>query len=257
MVSVLKAKLARRAVRVGLVLAVAVLLLQAQTGTARAYAPAYSCSGSHCYAQTSWGRSTYGVWTNISVVPLGCGFFWCGFNLGFVDDETWLTTTQCYCWVEAGYSSFTPWFSEYTAYFWADQRPGSGYYEHDWGTVPGRDYGQNAHVVILANSPGTQQFNVWIWTDVGTLYYGLSTSNTMSANGITIGQELYGSSGASAAHSAFTFNAYATTWFTNGTFYGYFQSTDGSVSTGSPPYDSWVVHPASSGSGGNFSTWCC
>jgi hypothetical protein len=242
--------------RVGLVLAVAELLIQAPSGTARAYSPAYQCGtlqANHCYGQTSWVGSTYGVWTDIWVSYLKATSY------GFIDDETWLTVDNVSFWVETGYESvYNVFFPSLPTYFWADQRPGSGFYAHYFGFVPNQDFGGYVHFVILANDPSTQSFNVYVWNDQGTTgYYGESTYNTMSAHKIIIGQELAGTGGAFAPQSFFSFNAWATSPLANNTFYGNFQNTDGFPVSQDPPYAKWLVEPRFSPTGGEFITSCC
>lgn len=76
----------------------------------------------------------------------------------------------------------------------------------------------------------------------------------MSPNAIQIGQELTGSSGASAPTASFTSNRYADPGNSN----FYYQGADAYTGTpASPPYDYWYILPSQSTTGGEFRTYCC
>ena len=80
-------------------------------------------------------------------------------------------------------------------YFWADVRPSpnSTYIEHNMGSVPGGDFGQQAFIEILRDS--SSQYHAKIATP-NFNQTGYSTSNTMNPDAIDMGEELTGSSGA-------------------------------------------------------------
>jgi hypothetical protein len=271
MMSALKRKPARHLAHAVLGLALLGLMLNQMPIDAHADATAqtYICGtpqSNHCYGQTAWAGGNYGLWTDIWVTPISCNGVLCA-TTGFVDDEAWLTNADASNWVEAGYTTIPVLnvnsdaifdFTSSQVYFWADQRPGAGFYVDLLGAVPGQDYGEYTHTVILANDPSSQSFNVIMWSESGaTNYWFESFPNSMPVGQIIVGQELAGLGGAYADRAYFSHNAFATAPLANNTFYGVFQSTDGVVTSLNPPYGSWYVHPGYSLPGGEFTTSCC
>jgi hypothetical protein len=247
-------------------LEILLVMLLLVLGTERA--SAYSCgnpSSGHCYGVTQWTEHPeyFGAYSDISQVSMGCPS---GCN-GFVDDETWLTdshTASCVansfgmCWVEAGYF-FTDGSSS-RQYFWAEAKPSGAFTLHTLGTA-GPNGAINHYMLIKDARTGPGIFQVWIYnTSLSTLYHGTSSGNGMAGDRVIIGQELAGSSGASASTAHFTRNIWAVKplgpeyvfWYNR-------QVNDGSVTSHNPPFASWAVHPSTPPppEGGDFTTHCC
>lgn len=263
---------------VRLVTAFAVLLMCiafGATGTKAAFAtPAFSYScANHCYGRNLWSGNTNGAETTVSVNPMGAG----SGTEPFVNNEVWVadpnsngsedcTSGSPYCWVEAGYASGASNNGATEYYFWADVRPCGcgGYHEHDSGNINTNDYGGTAAISILrGGSSGCSYINstwcVFIYGDYDS-WVGQSTDNTMHASQIMIGQELAGTSGATAPTANFTFNY----WVDVNTGVPRFQTVDGTLNPcldgtcwpHNPPWSGWVSgqDPEHSSDGGNFYT---
>jgi len=230
----------------------------------------YSCgnpSSGHCYGTASWQEKTeyFGAYADLTQVAMGCPAG-CG---GFVDDEIWLIDTKSsgcgsngfgVCWVEAGYI-FTDGSSS-AQFFWADGRPltSSAFNLHILG--PTDPAGTTDHYMIIKDGRGGSGiFQVWVYNDgLSTLYQGTSTSNTMSGNRIDIGQELAGTTGASAGTANFTRNIWAVQALGPEYVFWYNRQTDkGGVGSANPPVASWAIDPAAPPppEGGEFTTRCC
>jgi len=216
----------------------------------RGVAFAYSCGTAHCYKGIHWGGHVSGESTDIYIAPLTAPN-----DGGFVDNETWLVDLTGPYWVEIGYSTFG---SSSVQYFWADSRPGSTYYEHPMASVAGNEYGTRPQFAIQHGSG-----NSWVASIVGpgSNFGGswTSTNNTMTGNDIQIGQELAGTTGASANYANFTINVWY--GYYDGSFH--YQTNSGQDlnlaygSTSNPPYGGWDVIPQNSTTGGQFTTNCC
>jgi hypothetical protein len=158
-------------------------------------------------------------------------------------------------WVESGYESYPPGPASNDSYFWADERPnGGGYNWHDFGQVPSGDYQHNATFNIV--NDGSQSYEVYVSTYT-TYYLGYSTHSIVSPNDIVIGQELAGSSGASAPVSFFSDNQWldsndAPHYQTYGS-----DTTPYPLTSDNPPYASWFIHPQNSSTGGSLQASCC
>lgn len=248
----------------GAIVGATLCLLFAPARTASAYSCGNPSSG-HCYGVTSWSEHPeyFGAYSDITQAPLSCPS---GCN-GFVDDEIWLVdagTAGCQnngigvCWVEAGSIAVE---GSGQVYFWADSRPltSSTFNLHLLG--PTDSAGTNDHYMIIKDGRGGPGiFQIWIYNDgLSTLYQGTSTSNTMTGRRIDIGQELAGTSGASAGTANLTRNIWAVQalgpeyvfWYNR-------QVNDGGVGSANPPFASWAVHPSSPPpEGGRFTTRCC
>jgi len=224
----------------------------------------YSCPdpNGHCYAVASWTNRAYvGTFLFVQVVPLQGGN-------GFVDDETWLidaNNTGCaniqnMCWVEAGIIGL----GTETHYFWADNRPNNGFFFHDIGQVPSGDFNHQALLYIVSQNslPGFANTYAVEIVPVGPggsgPYLATSTSNTMASQRIDLGQELDGSSGASAPDAVFSGMEYK---LAGETFQDslHTQDNDGSLILANPPppRGRWVTPPSQSLTGGAFDTNCC
>jgi hypothetical protein len=122
--------------------------------------------------------------------------------------------------------------------------------------------GTTDHFMIIKDGrdgPGIVQ--VWIYNDsLSTLYNGTSTSNTMSADRVIVGQELAGTNGASAGNANFTRNIWAVQVLGPEYVFWYNRQIDeGTVLNQSPPFGSWTIDPATPPppEGGQFTTHCC
>jgi hypothetical protein len=89
--------------------------------------PAEACAG-RCYGRVRWpnpdapsNHGAYGV-LNVDCLKVNNTDY-------FVDDEIWVASSGASYWVEEGMAYGAPRTDRY--WFWADNRPGSQYYEHD------------------------------------------------------------------------------------------------------------------------------
>lgn len=241
------------------VIAVAILLQTALfsfSSTTIAAKALYSCKY-HCYGLVDWSKNQYpsidGGQTVISMVELSCSPSACG-NANppwFIDNEMWLYGNggQNY-WVEDGYSTYSNGHSTRIDYFWADSRPnGGGYTEHDLATVPSGDFGHNSTFQIYGLCCSEYQVEIY---SPSNIYNGTSTANSMSPTDVVIGQELFGTSGASAPTANFVDNEYINT--SGG---GVYFTTAPNPQQSSPVHAVWAVKPASGNSGGKLQTYCC
>ncbi|GHO90168.1 hypothetical protein KSF_002160 [Reticulibacter mediterranei] len=127
-------------------------------------------------------------------------------------------------------------------------------------TVP--SYGNNVHFMIIKDMRSSpSSFLVFIYSDSMTTQFVVPSSpNPMTAHKIRIGQELHGSSGASAEQAIFTHNFFAVHPITsnNVSFTYKIQTQAGmSVLDNNPPYPHWDTNPSITSNGGTFSTRCC
>jgi hypothetical protein len=230
----------------------------------------YSCgdpSSGHCYGVTSWQEQPeyFGAYTHITRAAVNCPS---GCN-GFVDDEIWLVdsgSSACtsnpfgQCWVEAGYF-FTDG-SGSAQYFWADSRPmnTNTFNLHILGPTDAAGT-TSVYWIIKDGTNGPGIFQVWVNPifELARNYHATSTSNTMTGNRVIIGQELAGSSGASAGNANFSTNIWAVQalgpdnefWFTP-------QTGAGNIRSDNPPFASWTIDPSTPPPvGGQFTTHCC
>jgi len=197
-------------------IALATLLTLIQTpflGTSRALA--YSCDPSHCYGVVDWSGGTSYAGTSILVRGLGAP----DSGAGFITNEIWLADSPYY-WVETGITIGPVGGQLCTSdcYFWADTRPGAGYYEHFLADVPQTDYGKSTIFGVRNQGGGTFSAEV---SGYNGSYYGYSMGNSMSPNWIQTGMELQGSSGGYALQAQYSSNLWS-----DGTNY-YFQTNDG------------------------------
>lgn len=233
-------------------------------------AATYSCGNpsiDHCYGVTGWQEKPeyFGAYTDITRAAMNCPS---GCN-GFVNDEIWLIddkssgcTSNPYgmCWVEAGYL-FTDG-SGTAQYFWADSRPmnSSTFNLHILGSAD-PEGSTNHYMMIKDGRGGAGIFQLWIYNDgLSTLYQGTSTSNSMTGDRILIGQELAGTSGASAGVANFTRNIWAVQALGPEYVFWYNRQTSQSgVTSANPPTASWTVDPSQPPppEGGQFTTHCC
>ena len=228
---------------------------------------AYSCgnpSSGHCYGVAGWSEHPqyFGAYADIQIGHLHST------GGGFVDDEIWLiddTTPACtgnpftMCWVESGYIADQ---GSNQIYFWADSRPmnSSTFNLHLLGSTDAA--GTTDHFMMIKDARGAAGiFQLWLYNDsLSTLYNGTSTSNTMNGDRILIGQELAGTSGASADNVNFTRNIWAVQvlgpeyvfWYNR-------QIHNGGVTSNNPPFASWTINATSPPppEGGQFTTHCC
>jgi hypothetical protein len=234
-------------------------------------AAAYRCDTpwgtDHCYGTARWAEHPeyFGAYTDITQVEMSCR--WDHRCDGFIDNEIWLTDTRstgCQelehsCWVETG--TTLNWNYQNATLFWAYATPGTGdtFVFHPFGNadVPGTV----DHFMILkdgrANATGTYQ--VWVYNDSHTTLYHATVSNPMTADRVTIGQELSGNRGASADVAHFTRNIWAVRPLGPENVFWYNRQTgDGLVTSRDPPFASWLVSPFNSSlEGGDFKTSCC
>jgi hypothetical protein len=172
-------------------------------GLREAEATVTCTSSSHCYTNVEVGPTTGGSgFDGTNGYIHGACLYNSSQSSHFTTAETWLGFTQTgNYWIEAGLAVGFPGSGKY--FFWADNRPGHGYSEHDDPT----DYPDNLHYYYFdIDTIGSGQFDVLIGP-----YSGLSTgwSTSAIANQITTGSETNG--GASAAYGLSSQLSYYTT----------------------------------------------
>lgn len=148
-------------------------------------------------------------------------------------------------WVEDGYWASSS-FSSYQEYFWADHRPvdcGGCVNVHVFGPVPSDDYGYNPQFTI--HYVGNNEYQVTV-TSPHYAPNAYSTNNSMTPTLVQMGQELSGTSGASAPDARFSYRYY---WDETGSYiaidYSYGTTYD------HPPYLGYVPNDS------DFYTYCC
>jgi hypothetical protein len=230
--------------------AVIVFALAGCTGSGTSPTP-YSCgtpSTDHCYAELIIGTTDVpggilGFRTSIGVNSVNGGD-------GFINEEFWLLSTSgCRCWIETGYQE-----SENLGYyyFWAETVPPGVYGpSHDLGPVAPGDFGGSATFDVQQTGP--QSFAITVTTP--TASYAATSSNSYlsdpaNSGFVEMGQELQGSTGASAGYVFFQDNMEF-----SGGHWGYIPG--GQLDIGAPPYGGWLDPPSSADPGGIFFTECC
>ncbi len=225
----------------------------------------YSCGDAfgHCYAVATWTNSSLsttqlaGVLADISYTNLNGGD-------GFVENEIWLVQTNSppcadvnpidFCWAEVGMTASSGQFPG-THFFWADNTPTSGYTFHDLGVVPPSDQDPKNPDLFAITYDGS---GVWQVAIVGlasgsALIFAYSY-DAMIPNRAEMGQELEGTSGASAGSADFSALAYedgfvlhvGAPWIT----------VLPGIESDNPPLFMWIQPPGASGDGA-FQTTCC
>lgn len=205
-------------------------------GLPAAPALAATCTpASHCYGEVEWtsAEQVYGISETLNVSCLGP--MNAPTSRNFVTEEQWLTTAENTVgnyWVELGMAYGAPQGSS-RYFFWADQRPGGGYHEHDLSISANfhQDYGDE--IEYAGN-------NSWTVSRDGTVL-GTSTHNIGPSYSANTGEELTANTGEAAAtmsdlthkHPAPGGPAWIADW------------PGGSVSTADPPYGSWITQDSS------------
>jgi hypothetical protein len=108
----------------------AVLVVGSISTAPQAYAAPTCTLSTHCYdlvrvGPTSGSSGFYGAYGYIHAACLSNS----NAPFDFTTDETWLSFPTGNYWVEAGLAYGDPFYGKY--FYWADQRPGGGYHEHD------------------------------------------------------------------------------------------------------------------------------
>src|ERR1035438_5345135 len=229
----------------------------------------YNCWGPHCYGTAAWdgqSPSVISLEATVKLVPLNGGD-------GFVDDEVWVidrNDTNCtnvtqnifnLCWIELGAVAGPAWFPNDSAthLFWAENRPTSpgnpsAFFFHTLANPSSGELSSHVDYAITRDARPVSG-NGWIIaaTTSSNQYVATTTNSMAPPASIEIGQELYGSSGASAPKADFAATAVGTdagVWDNNEV------TTDGNVTSDNPPNGSWQLSPAKGG-GGIFITQCC
>lgn len=223
----------------------------------------YNCSNPHCYGVVSWDNQSPPVVlleATVKLMPMHGGD-------GFVDDEMWVVdrndkncSNYSMCWIELGALAGPAWFNDKATHlFWAENRPtsggdGAGFFFHPLANPVGNEL--NSHVdYLITRDARPVNGNGWIVAATTSAnQYIASMNNAMTPpKTVEIGQELYGTSGASAPIVDFD----ATAIGTSTTVWDNAEVTnDGTVSSDSPPIGYWQLSP-SAGAGGIFITRCC
>jgi len=159
----------------------------------------------------------------------------------------WLNDTYNHAWVETGYITYPTVFGAAEDYFWADWRPqDTQINQHDLGGVPSRDYGQNPTFTIHQSSSSSYHVTI---ASPNFSYSGYSTNNYMAPSQLQMGQELAGTSGASAGNARFSYRYY---WNYANTYTGIYGNYVIPPNTPSnPPYLGYISGNT------DFYTHCC
>jgi len=207
----------------------------------------YNCQNPHCYGTASWGGespSVVSLQTTAKLVPLSGGD-------GFVDDEMWVVdyndnnctnsslNIQSLCWIELGSLAGPAWFSDTNTHlFWAENRPTSpgnpsAFFFNALATPSGNEINSHVDYAITRDSRPVNGNGWIIAATTAANQYVATTSNSMNPpQNVIIGQELYGSSGASAPQADFD----ATAVGTNSQVWSDSEvSTTGTVTSNNPP----------------------
>lgn len=213
----------------------------------------YKCgtpSSGHCYGEVflslpdstldGYHGYTTNIYTTEYITP----------GDGFITNEFWLTSIDCSCWIEVGYKSESV---TGLRYFWAQRRASDGLFiRHDLGPVPAADLGHYGIYDIHETANGT--FSISIVNQATNIQdstsYPIWTQHHWGE--VTLGQELQGSTGASAGLVLFLYNS----WY-DGAGHKHYETHSGALKADKPPYADWLQTPTSTPNGGSFYTECC
>jgi hypothetical protein len=227
----------------------------------------YSCTSAHCYGEVQFPTTGLrGMITTLDVRNIS------NTGDGFVDNEMWIVdrgNTACgsqnnTCWVEAGYLADNGTVTGNSGssgtdphFFWADSRPNSTFIFHAFGSIPSNYFGHQVIVLILQNGTNTWDVDIQpIFIQGAPTLFATSTNNSMNPQSAEMGQELFGTNGASADPATYTVTGIKTASSTGILIPTI--NTDGSVTNASPPNGAWLVKPSDpNANGGKFQTKCC
>jgi hypothetical protein len=237
----------------------------------------YNCggpNGGHCYGTVSWGTADLGIpqFTNFGTVVTAVQLN--GGNL-VINDEMWVVqgpqACNSQCWVELGLTSVGAVSggcstTSDTRFFWAENTPNQTYLCHDLGPVQPQEFNNPTLLVINRRFDIPNTFDVTAETCTTIdgspggctprrVLTGESVNNPMTANTITLGMELGGTSGASAPRAIFTQNFWLAP-FGRGVVFD-FVSTPGNIQVNVPVAAGWATMPSTQTEGGAFFTSCC
>jgi len=172
------------------VIALVAASLAATAALAVAVSPAFGCSqGSHCYGTVRWLSSPdyYGGVAALQVARLEQSNTPTVDTGDFANQEMWVGTNGSgggAYWVEDGMSRGYPQSAGAGIYwFWADNRPCCGYFEHDFIVTIRTSTTYNAKINFIGN-------NSWnVYRDGNLLSPGTSTSNPAPSNFLESGLE--------------------------------------------------------------------
>jgi hypothetical protein len=151
-------------------------------------------------------------------------------------------------------------------YFWAENDNSTGIFvAHYLSAIPPGDFGKNALIQIFNNGPDrTTSGSFTIDIQNAATNFQTTTNNELWnsppapwAAEINFGQELAGTSGASAAAVLFFNNS----WMDRSGIWR-FQTMDPSTQVQQPPFGGWIETPCTTAEagqpdGGAFTTYCC
>ena len=255
--------------RIAIVFALVMSLLTASLifYTQDARAAQYSCYNPHCYGGWDWNGPTNPSYLNGSETQIYITTLMCPTNTcdGSIDNEMWLVDYACNygratCWVEAGYSTYLPndlndciLNSNVRCYFWAEERPDGTYAEHTPNGVRINSYDHYTKFSIVRSADYDSLWNVTITPLAGTdgPFSGQSHNNTIYPHDIQIGQELFGTGGASAPDAYFIGNRQ----LIKNSSWAYQHNRNGSpLNNPGPTTSYWYVYPDQDSTGGLFVT---
>jgi len=201
------------------------LAVAAVGGVSAAPASALYCSpyGEHYYGEACLFGSFHGVSSTIQSAELSAG------STGFVNNDMWIVESKPEPhWVEAGITD-----GEETGgsrkLFWADDRPGSSFYQHLGGSASlSTAYGDKIYY------KGSETWSA----EVGG-FSGTSTSNSMSPNLIRTGTEEIPHKSANVCSEQYNLK-----WLdpsTNEWHTGWTNGKEAQLSQSEPPYAWWVT----------------
>jgi len=237
-----------------LVAAVFVIFITlAVTNSLWAIALAYDCTGPVCGGTVTWNGNVDGADARIRVgnmASTNSSSSWHINNALWVRDDynssacwvggMWINTA----WIEVGYIARQ---SNYD-FYWADCRPGAGYYEFVFGPVYTADKWRNNFFEVARLS--STEFRVYI--EAGQFDYAAgSFPNYMQPDQIEIGMEVIGDNSQWSDTASFNNNRYI--W--SGSRYYQHRDGDSKVQSG-PPSSWWYTLAAPGGTGGDWRTYC-
>ena len=170
-------------------------------------AEASGCVSPHCYGVTRWPVThIYGIEEDLESYLLHSTD-----TSTFVTSEMWLATDNSDggYWVEEGQASGYPTGSASPFYYWADNRPGLGYSEHDLSIAFDLNTAYHDYILYVGN-------NSWA-VHLSNTVLGTSTNNPGPANWASAGSETNGSSNQVSAYAyAMQFEDVNSVWHTTG-----------------------------------------
>ncbi len=145
------------------------------------------------------------------------------------------------------------------SYFWADNRPNGGYYNH-WNTLPSDNYGHHTRFKIKWLGSGSWDVSVNPLSSSDGYWDSTSTSNTIHLQDEELGSELIGSSSSGYYLWVNTTDWTNNEWADANVNFHYQGGCSSNCTAGSnggapPPYSQWGSVPNCCNNGGDWQVW--